>query len=246
MQREHIEDIAYRIRRTQRARRMTLRISHNGEVSISIPHYASLRQARSFLHDNLAYVRARLSDVAQRRNSVLNTMQQVECPVRGHWLPVQFIEAAKPALHIEHSSIAIAYPPQHDTAAHRTGALRFWCESMIAQARTELPKRTQELAQAVGETVHRITVRDQKSRWGSCSARTRSISLNWRCVLFPLDVRDYLIYHELAHLRHANHSAAYWHVVEQWCPAYTAAERWISSHEQRLMTFTRDILSIGS
>ncbi len=246
MHREQIEEIAYNIRRTRRARRMTLRISHNGEVSISIPHYATLRQARSFLHDNLPYVRARLKDVEQRRLSVFDVMREVQCPVQGIWLPVQFRETPLPSVEVGSSSVVISYPRQQDTSAHRSEALRFWCGLMIHKARTELPERTLELAAIINETVRRITVRDQKSRWGSCSARTRSINLNWRCVLFPNDVRDYLIYHELAHLRHANHSDAYWRLVEKWYPPYREAERWISTHEQRLMTFTRDILSIGS
>lgn len=246
MHREQLEEIAYNIRRTRRARRITLRISHNGEVSISIPHYATLRQARSFLHDNLPYVRARLKDVEQRRYSVVDAMQEVQCPVKGHWLPVQFKEARTPLLQFRPSSVVLSYPRQQTAAEHRSKALQFWCGSMIDQARMELPERTLELAAIVTETVRRITVRDQKSRWGSCSARTRSINLNWRCVLFPDNVRDYLIYHELAHLRHANHSDAYWRLVEKWYPAYRDAERWISTHEQRLMTFTRDILSIGS
>ncbi len=246
MHREHIEEIAYNIRRTRQAKRLTLRISHNGEVSISIPHYASLKQARSFLHDNLPYVRARLKEVEQRRHSVLNSMQEVECPVKGVWLPVQFRQDSSPAVDIRSSSIVISYPRQQSEVDQRVESLQFWCATTISQAQTELPQRTLELATTVKETVKRITVRDQKSRWGSCSARTRSINLNWRCVLFPDDVRDYLIYHELAHLRHANHSDAYWSLVEKWNPTYREAEQWISTHEQRLMTFTRDILSIGS
>lgn len=246
MHREQVEDIAYHIRRTRSAKRMTLRISHSGEVGISIPYHASLRQARQFLRDNLPYVRAKLEAVALRRNSFGDTLREVQCPVRGTWLPVRFEESPCPGLDIRASFIAIRYPQQDTPSRHRAGALRFWREVMIAQAKEELPQRTAELAGRVGETVGRISVRDQKSRWGSCSAKTRSINLNWRCVLFPEDVRDYLIYHEVAHLRHANHSTAYWQLVGRWYPAYREAEHWISLNEQRLMTFTRDILSIGS
>lgn len=243
---EQMEEIAYHIRKTRQAKRMTLRISHNGEVSISIPYYATLQQARQFLRDNLPYVRAKLHMVTQRRQSVTDALQELQCPVRGRWLPIHFVEAAAPLIDVRTDSVVINYPAQENTTAHRREAMRFWCEMMINQANEELPRRTIELAAEVGERLRRIAVRDQKSRWGSCSVQNRSINLNWRCVLFSEPVRDYLIYHELAHLRHADHSASFWKLVEKWCPAYREAERWISENEQRLMTFTRDILSIGS
>src|SRR5690606_19998190 len=128
-----------------------------------------------------------------------------------------FSESDHPHMEVQPSALVICYPKQKTTSLHRFESLRFWREMMVAEACDELPRRTLELAAAVGETVRRITVRDQKSRWGSCSSRTRSISLNWRCILFPDDVRDYLMYHELAHLRHANHSDTYWRLVAHWC-----------------------------
>lgn len=246
MHREQIEEVAYHIRKTRQAKRMTLRISHNGEVSISIPYYATLQQARQFLRDNLPYVRAKLHAVTERRQTVSDALQELECPVRGQWLPIRFMEATRPQLDVRSSAVVISYPAQENTATHRREAMRFWYEMMIDQANDELPRRTIELAAEVGEKLRRIAVRDQKSRWGSCSVQNRSINLNWRCVLFSEPVRDYLIYHELAHLRHADHSNAFWHLVGTWCPNYGEAERWISENEQRLMTFTRDILSIGS
>jgi predicted metal-dependent hydrolase len=246
MHREQIEEIAYHIRKTRQAKRMTLRISHNGEVGISIPYYATLQQARQFLRDNLPYVRSKLHTVRQRRQSVTDALQELHCPVRGHWLPVHFTESSPPVLDVQNNTVVIGYPAQETAAAHRREAMRFWYETMIQQANEELPRRTIELAAEVGEKLRRIAIRDQKSRWGSCSVQNRSINLNWRCVLFSEPVRDYLIYHELAHLRHADHSEAFWRLVETWCPAYREAEQWISQNEQRLMTFTRDILSIGS
>lgn len=93
-------------------------------------------------------------------------------------------------------------------------------------AARELPPKVFEFAQMHGLTVRRVTVRNQKSRWGSCSRRG-TISLNWRLIQAPAFVRDYIILHELMHLRQMNHSVRFWREVEGVCPDYLVAERWL-------------------
>jgi predicted metal-dependent hydrolase len=90
-----------------------------------------------------------------------------------------------------------------------------------------------ELAAPHALPVRRVTVRNQRSRWGSCSRRG-TISLNWRLVQAPPFVRDYLIFHELAHLREMNHSTRFWQTVAGLCPDYQLAERWLKSHGRQL------------
>jgi predicted metal-dependent hydrolase len=96
----------------------------------------------------------------------------------------------------------------------------------VRRAKIELPARTWELAAMTGVEVKLVTVRNQRSRWGSCSANG-TISLNWRLVQTPEFVRDYIIYHELMHLREMNHSARFWAKVQEVCPDWREAERWI-------------------
>lgn len=93
-------------------------------------------------------------------------------------------------------------------------------------AERELPERTAELARQHGIKIHRVTVRAQKTRWGSCSAKG-TVSLNWRLIQAPPEVQDYLIIHELMHRREMNHSARYWKLVAEACPTYRDAERWL-------------------
>jgi len=100
-------------------------------------------------------------------------------------------------------------------------------------AARELPVRVAELAAPHQLAVQKVTVRNQRGRWGSCSRRG-SISLNWRLIQFPLAVRDYIIFHELAHLREMNHSDRFWLEVERMCPAYREAERWLKLHRHSL------------
>jgi predicted metal-dependent hydrolase len=97
----------------------------------------------------------------------------------------------------------------------------------------ELPPRVLDFASRHGLSVQRVTVRNQKSRWGSCSRRG-AISLNWRLIQTPDMVRDYIILHELAHRRQMNHSEKFWQEVERLCPNYQEAERWLKEHRELL------------
>lgn len=95
-----------------------------------------------------------------------------------------------------------------------------------ALAETELAERCRELADKHAVPITGVRVRDQRSRWGSCSARG-SISLNWRLIRMPGYVSDYVILHELMHRRQPNHSARFWREVGLVCPEWREAERWL-------------------
>jgi predicted metal-dependent hydrolase len=98
-----------------------------------------------------------------------------------------------------------------------------------ARARAELPARLLELARVHGFHVSRVSVRSQRTRWGSCG-RDGHISLNWRLVLMPDWVRDYVLLHELMHLRRLDHSPKYWALVAAACPGYREARAWLCAH----------------
>jgi hypothetical protein len=100
-------------------------------------------------------------------------------------------------------------------------------------AAKELPPRVLEYATLHQLPVRRISVRNQRSRWGSCSRR-RTISLNWRLIQTPAFVRDYILIHEIMHLREMNHSSRFWREVERACPDYETAERWLKQHSSLL------------
>ena len=101
------------------------------------------------------------------------------------------------------------------------------------QAAKELPAALMALARLHDITVSRISVRNQRSRWGACSARG-SITLNWRLMLVPDFVREYVMIHELMHRRELNHSPRFWRHVETACPRHAEARRWLRSDGQRL------------
>jgi predicted metal-dependent hydrolase len=97
------------------------------------------------------------------------------------------------------------------------------------RARRELPARLLELAEQVGLVVRRVSVRNQRRRWGSCST-SGLICLNWRLITMPDWVRDYVMYHELMHLKCMNHSPRFWKLVADVCPEYERACEWLRRH----------------
>jgi predicted metal-dependent hydrolase len=101
------------------------------------------------------------------------------------------------------------------------------------RANAELPRQLLELAAVHGIGVHRVSVRNQRSRWGSCSRRG-GITLNWRLVLVPDFVREYVMLHELMHRRELNHSPRFWRLVAAVCPRLVEARRWLRTEGHAL------------
>ena len=102
---------------------------------------------------------------------------------------------------------------------------------LLASARRELPARLFELAAQHGLTVARVSIRNQRWRWGSCSP-TGHICLNWRLVTMPDWVRDYVLIHELMHLRRMDHSRKFWKLVAAACPRFRDARAWLREHRR--------------
>ena len=102
------------------------------------------------------------------------------------------------------------------------------------RARSVLAQRTAYFARQIGVTYGRITVRDQKTRWGSCS-QTGNLNFNFRLILAPPEVLDYVVVHELCHRRQMNHSAQFWQEVAQVLPDYRKRKAWLTENGWRLM-----------
>ena len=102
-------------------------------------------------------------------------------------------------------------------------------QDLRARASLELPPLLLQRAAELGLTVARVSIRNQRSRWGSCGREGR-ITLNWRLVLMPPRIRDYVIVHELMHLRRMDHSPAYWALVAAAYPDYREARAWLRTH----------------
>lgn len=107
-------------------------------------------------------------------------------------------------------------------------------KELRAQAKTVLAQRVEYFARQIGVTYGKITVRDQKTRWGSCS-QAGNLNFNFRLILAPQEVLDYVVVHELCHRRQMNHSAQFWNEVAQVLPDYRARKAWLAENGWRLI-----------
>jgi hypothetical protein len=208
--------------RSDRARRYRLTVRRDGIAVATIPRRGSEREARRFVEQHRAWMeRARARQQSRPRAAAVWT-PGTAILWRGEAQPIRLgAGGGRPSVILGADVFRV----------RRTeGDLRPALEAQFArQARIELPARTWELAATTGIAIKQVTIRNQRSRWGSCSARG-TISLNWRLMQTPEFVRDYIIYHELSHLREMNHSARFWAHVEAVCPGWRAAERWLKNH----------------
>jgi predicted metal-dependent hydrolase len=212
--------------RSERAQHYRLTLRRDGVAVATIPRCGSEREARRFAERHRAWLeRARARQQARPRSAAVWTLgTSVLWRGRG--------EEIRPAG--EGGPPRVVLGTDVFRVPRTDGDLRLALEAQFARrARIELPARAWELAAATGSTIKRVVIRGQRSRWGSCSVRG-TISLNWRLVQAPELVRDYIIYHELAHRREMNHSARFWARVEALCPGWRAAERWLK-HEGSLL-----------
>lgn len=205
--------------RNRHARRYILRVLPDGGARVTIPRGGSVEQGLAFARRNAGWIEKELKRTPpQWRDGMQLLFRGV--PVR---LGLSDGEAGRK---VSVAGVEIELSP--GVGLREAVEARF---KMIAIA--ELPVRVLELALQHGLEVRCVQVRDQRSRWGSCSAR-KTISLNWRLVQTPEFVRDYIIVHELMHLKEMNHSEGFWRHVEAACPIYMEAERWLRRNSRLL------------
>jgi len=208
--------------RSQRARHYRLTLRKDGVAVATVPARGSEREAQLFVEQQGDWLaRARAAAVWTIGTTVLWRGELVEiriasvAPLIPAGIPGQ---GAKPAVCLAADVFGVT---------SLEGDLRPALEKQfLRRAKIELPARAWELAAATGADMKHVTVRNQRSRWGSCSAGG-TVSLNWRLVQTPDSVRDYIIHHELMHLREMNHSDRFWARVEAVCPGWRDAEEWL-------------------
>jgi predicted metal-dependent hydrolase len=214
--------------RNNRARRYVLRLRSDGTARITIPRGGSSEKARQFVGKNQEWLRQQMERLATRPVGKAAWRVGSDILFRGEAVKIaalpdgasgrSTVTFANQTIRVSH--IDLDHRPLIERHLHRLAA-------------TELPPKVFHLAHQHGLKVERVSVRNQKSRWGSCSRRG-TISLNWRLLQAPEFVADYIILHELMHLRQMNHSRKFWQEVEEVCPEYRVAERWLKAHGQLL------------
>ena len=209
------------LRRMARARRITLRVSAlDGRITLTLPTRVSIREALDFARQKEAWIRGHLSGATAQEAVDLGS----EIPFEGGLLTVAPAQGRRVSL----SGETLFVPP--DRVSARVAAF------LKDRARARLVAASDLYAGRLARSYTKITLRDTRSRWGSCSSSGR-LMYSWRLILAPPPVLQYVTAHEVAHLAEMNHSARFWETVERIHGPYHAPRRWLRDEGAGLHRF---------
>ncbi|HZU39610.1 MAG TPA: SprT family zinc-dependent metalloprotease [Solirubrobacteraceae bacterium] len=214
--------LAYRVRRSARARRVRVTVRSDGEVEVVLPARAAERAAAAAVRELRPWIDRRLVEVARSRAAVRARGDTV--PFLGRTLAV-VEEPGRTRVHRRGDALHVP------AGADRAPALERWYRRA---AQEEVSRRLDRACAQVGRSYERLSIRGQSTRWASCS-RSGTMSFNWRLLLAPEAVLDYVIWHEVCHLDVMDHSPRFWALLESRCPGYREQVRWLRRHGATLV-----------
>lgn len=211
-------------RRSARARRFSLRLSPQGTgVIVTLPPTGSPQTGLSLLERNVRWIENQLRGAT---SAAPHLLPGAELSIEGVPHRIRHVPDGKGGAWLEEGALCVSGDPVFCNRRVQD-FLRHLAVQRLGACVTAHARET-------GLAPRSVTIRDAKSRWGSCSSTGR-IMLSWRLILAPPFVRDYVILHELAHLRHLNHSEAFWALVDTLTPQRHAAQRWLKANGSALM-----------
>ena len=213
--------------RVRRARKYILRVRPDGSVRVTVPRGGSRAEAQRFLERHTRWVE---DERARVRAVYVTPVWTAGATMWLRGVPVTIrIETAAGRTIARYGDRAVPLP------AAGVADLRPYIQKDLRElAREALGARLHQLAAELRLTFSSMTIRNQRSRWGSCSRKGR-IALNFRLVQMPAFVSDYVVIHELMHLNQQNHSVRFWRLVETACPEFRHAEAWLKAHGRGLL-----------
>lgn len=215
------QQVPVTITRHRLARRYVVRVSPDGEgLRLTVPRGASLAGGFAFAARQSAWISREL-DRQRERHAPWSDGSRTW--FRGEQVSIAVLgETARFG-----GEVVRLRAPDADVRTAIEARLR-------GLATDELPQRCRALARQAGVRVADVSIRNQRSRWGACSSK-HVITLNWRLVQMPESVADYVIFHELMHVRQPNHSRRFWREVDGVCSWWKDAERWLRKHGRELL-----------
>ena len=211
-----LPDFEYTIRRSERARRVRVAVDPEKGVEVVLPLRAPERAAKAAVVELRPWIERRLREVEAAREQIEARAGTV--PYLGETLTL-VPQVGRTRVHRRSGELLV---PDGDPRE----ALERWYRRM---AREEIAPRLDMAVSELGTRYTKLTIRNQKTRWGSCST-SGAMSFNWRLLLAPEEVLDYVVWHEACHLLVMDHSPRFWALVANHMPAYPHARRWLSRH----------------
>jgi hypothetical protein len=210
------EPIPYRIRRSERARRVRVTVDAAHGVEVVLPRRAPERDAAAAVRELRPWIERRFAELDRTRQAV--AARGATVPYLGR--PLRLVpEPRRTRVHRRGDELLVP-------AGEHRPALERWYRRA---ARAEVAERLDLATARAGTRYGALTIRGQKSRWASCS-RTGAMSFNWRLLLAPEEVLDYVVWHEVCHLEIMDHSPRFWALLAGRCPDYRDHARWLRRH----------------
>ncbi len=216
------EPLEYAVRRSARARRVRVRVESSGQVTVTLPERAREREAAAAVNELRPWIDRRLADVGAARAAIPRVPGTV--PYLGRVLRLRE-EPRRTRAHLRGDDLLVPSGPV------RRDAIERWYRRA---ARAEATPRLDGAAAALGTSYERLSIRDQRTRWGSCSA-TGAIAINWRLLLGPESLLEYVVWHEACHLVAMDHSPRFWTLLESKLPGYREPRDWLRRNGAALM-----------
>ena len=205
-------------KQNKRAQRIILRLDHgSSSIIVVLPKRTSRDEGKRFALSNKDWIEERLDQLHEPVPFLHNNI----IPILGTPHRIRHKPNARGVVWCESEEIHVAGHEEHVPRR-----VQDWLK---LEAKREIESRAFQKAEMVGKKIKKITIRDTKSRWGSCTS-AGSLSFSWRLILAPPFVLDYLAAHEVAHLKEMNHSARFWRLCEKLCPASEEAKDWLKAH----------------
>jgi predicted metal-dependent hydrolase len=220
-------ELAYTLRESPRARRLRLLIRPEGGLEVVVPRRTTRARIEDVLRAKAGWIDATLARVAREAAALPAPAPLAHGQTllfAGRELRLALLLAApgkRSHTRLTGQTLVLTVADGRQETIH--AALEAWYR---AQARAVFAERIAHCNAAYGFTFGRVSIKEQKSRWGSCS-RAGNLNFNWRLLLAPLPVLDYVVYHELAHLKELNHSPRFWRLVAQACPDFETQRAWL-------------------
>lgn len=219
--------INYALKYSNRARRLRISVSDSG-VSLILPEGFPRAKGEAFLQQNAAWVMEQLERRARRKLAAAPTLPKDVVLFHGEPTRIEVVEEAqrkaRARVDVGRGKLLIRVPPGGRERAYE--ALAAWLRET---ARAEIEQTAALQAERMRVRYNDLTIRDQRTRWGSCSSRG-TLSFNWRLVMAPHTIMEYVVVHELSHLTVPNHSKEFWQRVALFYPEFKKARLWLKKN----------------
>lgn len=231
------QSIAYTVRKSKRARTVRLRIDAQNGLVLTVPHGARGIDAESILKNSADWILKHYGKIEQVKSRQRRFVSGEMLPYMGRDISLEVIEKhggtrITVALRESHLRVSV---PSSISVKDRPGVIRAALEAWYRrQAKEYLGPRVAHLARLHGFEYGNITIKGQSTCWGSCSSK-RNLNFNWRLMMTPPAAIDYVIVHELCHLREMNHSPRFWSLVAAYCPDYKHWIKWFKNSSAHLI-----------